>query len=63
MFNLTNMVLRLASEAKGIEEIEEKIIKLVFELERWMFEASQFRRVRGLPAFDTQGSVRDHARL
>jgi len=39
MFNLTTMLLRLVSEAKGIEEIEEKIARLVFELGRWMLEA------------------------
>ncbi|MBC7248424.1 MAG: hypothetical protein H5T73_11710 [Actinobacteria bacterium] len=38
MFNLTNVVLRLVSEAKGIEEIEEKIARLVFEPGRWMLE-------------------------
>lgn len=39
MFNLTTMVLRLVEEAKGIDEIEEKIARLVFELGRWMLQA------------------------
>ncbi len=39
MFNLQDMLLRLVSEAKGIDEIEEKITKLVFELGRRMMEA------------------------
>ncbi|MBC7246881.1 MAG: hypothetical protein H5T73_03760 [Actinobacteria bacterium] len=39
MFNLTTVVPRLVSEAKGIEEIEEKIARLVFEPGRRMLEA------------------------
>lgn len=39
MFNPGTMILRLVSEAKGIDEIEEKIVRLVFELGRWMLEA------------------------
>ena len=39
MFDLTTMVLRLVEEAKGIDEIEEKITRLVFELGRWMLQA------------------------
>ena len=39
MYNLGTMILRLVSEAKGIDEIEEKIVRLVFELGRWMLEA------------------------
>jgi len=39
MFDLGTMVLRLVSEAKGIEEIEEKVARIVLELGRVILEA------------------------
>ena len=39
MFDLGTMVLRLVSEAKGLEEIEEKAARIVFELGRVILEA------------------------
>jgi hypothetical protein len=39
MFDLGTMVLRLVEDAKGIEEIEEKVVRLVFELGRLILQA------------------------
>jgi hypothetical protein len=39
MFDLGTMVLRLVEEAKGIEEIEEKVARIVFELGRVILQA------------------------
>ena len=38
-FDLGTMALRPVSEAKGIEEIEEKVAKVVFELGRSILQA------------------------
>jgi len=39
MFDLGNMVLRLVSEAKGIDEVEERVAGVVFELGRSLMQA------------------------
>ena len=36
MFDMSSLMLRLVEEAKDFNEIEEKIVKLAFELGRWM---------------------------
>jgi len=39
MFSLSSLMLRLVEEAKNFNEIEEKIVKMAFELGRWMLQA------------------------
>jgi|GEM_PF-2948995 hypothetical protein len=39
MFDLSSLVLRLVEETENLGEIEEKIAKVVFELERLMLQA------------------------
>ncbi len=42
MFYLGTMILRLAFETKGIEEIEERLAGLVYELGRSIIQAINF---------------------